>query len=320
MGLRRGNFCKSSPARPQNFWGFGDFRVGLQPVFNPLVVVGAAGELGQEVGGGELGGEVGGGDAVAQGFEGVVGGFDGGGEGEVALEGDADAVLTEPVQIGEFAAGAAEEDGDADFAADGGDFVAGLGAGKEHGIDAGVLVGFGAFDGFGDAAEAEGATAAGDDQGGVLAAGEGGFHFADAFVDGDEVAFAGVAVGQGQGGILDGEGGDAGGFEFFDGAADVEGVAVAVVGVDHQAEVAGAADAVDLLGEFGEGEDDEVGGTKDGAGGDGAGEHSDFEAQVRGGPGGDGVEDGCRVDTAVAGQDSAVAFAACGEVHQKAPL
>ena len=68
-------------------------------------------------------------------------------------------------------------------------------------------------------------------------------------------------------GVLNGQAGNAGSLQLFHRAADVQGVAVAMVGVDHQAEVTGAADAVDLLGKLGQGQDDEVRGSQHGAGG-----------------------------------------------------
>src|SRR5438270_203117 len=77
--------------------------------------------------------------------------------------------------------------------------------------------------------------------------------------------------------VLDGEGGDTGRLELLHRAHDVERVPVAVVGVDHEGQVAAAGDASDLLGELGQGQDDEIGRAEHRPRGDRPREHADLE-------------------------------------------
>ena len=72
------------------------------------------------------------------------------------------------------------------------------------------------------------------------------------------------------------------GLQLLDRAGDVEGVAVAVVGIDHQRQPGGAVDAVGLTGEFAQGQDDQVRRPQDREGGDGTGEHAGFESDLLG--------------------------------------
>ena len=52
--------------------------------------------------------------------------------------------------------------------------------------------------------------------------------------------------------------GDAGGLQFFHRALDVERIAVTVIGVDQERQLAGAIDTVSLLREFGQRQHDDV--------------------------------------------------------------
>ncbi len=70
-----------------------------------------------------------------------------------------------------------------------------------------------------------------------------------------------------------------------------------------------------LLRELGQGQEDDVGRAEHGEGGDGAGEHPDFEAEILGDAGRDRIEDGAGMDTGIARQDGPEAFAAIGPVH-----
>ena len=76
------------------------------------------------------------------------------------------------------------------------------------------------------------------------------------------------AEGVGKGGILNSQGGDARRFQLLHCPHDVNGVAVAVVGVHQQAQVAGAGYPTGLLDELRQGEDHQVGSPQDRGGGD----------------------------------------------------
>ncbi len=93
-----------------------------------------------------------------------------------------------------------------------------------------------------------------------------------------------------------------------------------MVGVDHQRQVAGAVDAIGLAREFTEGEDDQVGRAQHRERGRRAREHADFEAQILGDAGGDGIEHRAGMHAAVAGEDRAEALAAVGPVHLISPI
>ena len=76
-------------------------------------------------------------------------------------------------------------------------------------------------------------------------------HLADALLQRDDGRLL-FAVGAGQDGVFDHQAGDARGLQFLHGAHDIQRVAVAVIGVDHQRQLAGAVDAVRLGGELGQ--------------------------------------------------------------------
>ena len=115
--------------------------------------------------------------------------------------------------------------------------------------------------------------------------------------------------------VLDHQRGNAGGFQFLHRAHHVQRVAVAVVGIDHQRQLAGAVDAIGLGGEFRQRQHDQVGRAQHRERGDGPGEHADLEAEVLGDAGGDRIMDRARMDAVVAGDGGAVALAAIGPVH-----
>ena len=76
--------------------------------------------------------------------------------------------------------------------------------------------------------------------------------------------------------------GDAGGFQFLHRAHHVQRVAVSMIGIDHQRQLAGAVDAIGLRGEFGQRQQDQVGIAQHGEGTDRTGEHADLEAEFLG--------------------------------------
>jgi hypothetical protein len=132
--------------------------------------------------------------------------------------------------------------------------------------------------GFGDAAGAEGRGAPDDDERGILARRDGAAQLAEHFLERDQT-FGLPAERGGQHRVLDGQRRDAGRLQLLDRAHDVERVAVAVIGVDHQRQVAPARDAADLLGELGQRQDDEIGRPEDRRRGDRAREHADLEPE-----------------------------------------
>lgn len=117
--------------------------------------------------------------------------------------------------------------------------------------------------------------------------------------------------GTGKIGIFDGQSGYARRFEFFDGAHDVQRVAVAVVCVAQQRQVARTTDAMRLRCEFGQRKNNEVRRPEHGHRGHGSGEHPELEAQILGDTCGDRIEHGPRVDALAAGKYRTETLAAC---------
>ncbi len=87
-------------------------------------------------------------------------------------------------------------------------------------------------------------------QAGIGACGERRAQLADALLHRHELSFAARAVRLRQQRILDRQRRHAGGFEFFHRAHHVHRVAVAVIGIAQQRQLAGSADAMRLLGEL----------------------------------------------------------------------
>ena len=153
----------------------------------------------------------------------------------------------------------------------------------------------------------------------ILAARQCRLHLADALGDRREPRL-GRAERRRQVGVLEAEAADARRLQLLDRALGVERIAVAMVGVDHQRQVAGAVDAIGLAREFTEGEDDQVGRAQHRERGRRAREHADFEAQILGDAGGDGIEHRAGMHAAVAAEDRAEALAAVGPVHLISPI
>ena len=145
-------------------------------------------------------------------------------------------------------------------------------------------------------------------------------HLAHTLVDRAQGRLAARSIRPRQYRVLDRHRTDAGRLQLLDGAAHVERIAVAMVGVDQQCQVAGSANAVGLSGEFGQGQDDEIGGAEHRHRPDRAGKHPDLEAEILGDARRDRVVDGSRMHTAVAGKDRAKALAPFGPVHGVSPL
>ena len=192
-------------------------------------------------------------------------------------------------------------------------------ADHEQRIDARRLVGPAAGDRIVEAADLHGAGAAGDGEQRILAAGQRRLHLADALGDRGEAGL-GRAVRRRQVGVLDAHAGNARRLELLDRAFHIERIAVAVVGVDHQRQAAGAVDAVGLGGELAQGQHDQVGGAQHGERGGRAREHAELEAEVLGDPGGDRVVHRAGMDAAAAVEDGAEALAAVGPMHVDSPL
>ena len=73
-----------------------------------------------------------------------------------------------------------------------------------------------------------------------------------------------LAIARWQERVLDGQSGHPGRFQFLDRSHHIQGIAVAMIGVDHQTQGTGTSDAVDLLGKLGQGQDHDVRGAEDG--------------------------------------------------------
>ena len=187
-------------------------------------------------------------------------------------------------------------------------------AGHEQHVDAGGLVGLEPRNGVGNPGQRDRGGTADDDEARVLAAGERRAHLADRLIDREQPGL-GRAVGRGQQGVLDRETDDARGFQFLHGALDVERIAVAVVGIDQQRQIAGPVDAIGLRGEFGEREQDDVGRTEHRERGDRPGQHAGLEAEILRDARGDRIIDRCRMDAAPAVERGAKALASIGPVH-----
>ena len=94
-------------------------------------------------------------------------------------------------------------------------------------------------------------------------------------------------------------------FQFLDGAHDVQRIAEAVVGIDHQCQIRCASDAPHFGGEFRGGEHDDVGGADGHGRGDRSGQHADRGAGGFGQSRGQGVIDAGGRDAALALQGGA---------------
>ena len=194
------------------------------------------------------------------------------------------------------------------------DLLALAGPREENGVDPGLLIRPDALLRLGDAAAAQGAGAADDDQRRILARRHRAPELAEHFFDRHQ-AVALPAERRGQHRILDRQRGDARRLQLFDRSHDVERVPVAVVGVDHQGQIAPARNAANLLGELGQGQDDEIGRPENRAGGDRAREHADLEPQRFRHARGHRVEHRRGVNADTAFEDPPILFASFGEEH-----
>jgi hypothetical protein len=120
--------------------------------------------------------------------------------------------------------------------------------------------------------------------------------------------------------VLDGETDDARGFQLLDRTLHVEGIAVAVVGIDQERQIGCAVDAIGLRGKFGEGEEDDVGRAEHRERGHRPGQHPGFETEILRDARGDRIMDRRRMDAAPAIERGAKAFASIGPVHCACPL
>ena len=191
-------------------------------------------------------------------------------------------------------------------------------AGHEQHVDAGFLIGFEPRDGVFDAGHRHGAGAADKHQPFVLPPGKRRLHLADALCDRDQRRARRAVAGR-QRRVLDGHAGDARGLEFFHGAFDVERVAVAVIGVDQERQLAGAVDAVGLLREFGQREHDDVGRAEHRERRDRAGEHAGLEAEILGDARRDRVEHRARINATRSRDDGAQPLPSVSPIHPVSP-
>ncbi len=227
----------------------------------------------------------------------------------MSLQADAHALAAEIVAVGEFGADAAEHDGNLAARRDRLQLRARAHAEEEQRIDARCCVGPGSCERVLRAGDRHGAGAPDDRQARIAPGREGGLHFAHALVERQQPDRAARAESPGQDGVFDGERRNASGLELLHRAHDVERIAVAVVRVHQQRQLAGAADAMRLLGEFGEGDQGQVRRAQHHQGGDRAGEHAEFETEVCGDAGRNRIEYRGRMNASLALQYRAQALA-----------
>ncbi len=140
-------------------------------------------------------------------------------------------------------------------------------------------------------------------------------HLADALLNRNQAFARVLAIRRRQQRVLDRDGADAGRFELFHGALDVERIAVAVVGIAHQRQIGGPADSPHLLGELRQGDQHDIGRAQHHHGGHRAREHAAFEAEVFGHPRRERIEDVGRMNAALASEKGAKALAFFGRCH-----
>ncbi len=92
-----------------------------------------------------------------------------------------------------------------------------------------------------------------------------------------------------------------------------------MIGVDDQRQLAGAADALRLVGEFGQGQHDQVGRAEHRQRRDRTGEHAGLETEILGRARRQRIEDRSGMDAAVTLQDVAQFLAAEREIHGGVP-
>ena len=117
-----------------------------------------------------------------------------------------------------------------------------------------------------------------------------GAHLADALLQAQQLGPA-LAVAERQHRVLDRQRRDARRLELLDRAPDVQRVAIAVVGVDHEGQRGGARHAPALVGELGQRQHDQVGRAQHRQRGRRAADHADLEADILGQPDRERVED-----------------------------
>ena len=167
---------------------------------------------------------------------------------------------------------------------------------------------------FGGAATAQGGGAADDHQGGILSRRHGRPQFPEHLVRRHQI-FAVPTERRGQHGVLDGQGGDSRCLQLFDRAHDVQRIAIPVIGVHHERQIAPAGDAADLIGELRQGEDGEIRSSQDDARANRAGEHPDLEPQRLGHARRHGVEHRRRMNAHRAFEHLSIASPALSEQH-----
>ena len=113
---------------------------------------------------------------------------------------------------------------------------------------------------------------------------------------------------------------DAGGLQFLHRAHHVERVAVAVIGIDQQRQLAGAVDAIRLCGELGQRQHDQVGRAQHGERRDRAGEHADLEPQLLGDSCRYRIEDRSRMNAVRACDHGTETLPPIGPMHVCPPL
>ena len=190
-------------------------------------------------------------------------------------------MLRQVVRILQFGTRAAEHDRHLDLGGDRLQFGACLDADEHDAVDTGIDVGACAPNAVLDPVDTNHAGAPEHDQVRILAPSQRRLHLADALLYRQKLGTRGAEAFRQQR-VFDRQAGHTRRLEFLDGALDVEGVTVAVIGIDDQRQFTGAANAMRLVGKFGERQQDDVGIAQHREGCGRARKHAGLEAQVLG--------------------------------------
>jgi hypothetical protein len=238
----------------------------------------------------------------------------------VPLQADAHIVLRQVVAVSQYAAaGAAEKDRDIQRARYRFHVLTGRHSGKEHRIDTGGLIGAPAGDRIFQTVDGCRTRPPGDNQRRILTPLEGRFHLADSFVDRQHPRRPHRAEGLRQVGILNRQCGDAGGLQLLDRPLHVQRVAVAMIGIDEQRQVARAVDPVGLLRELRQCKDKQIRRAEYGERRHRARKHADLETDILGDTRRNWIEDGPRVNADFGLEQGAEFLSAGCPVHRQAP-
>ena len=186
--------------------------------------------------------------------------------------------------------------------------------GIEQRIGAGFRIGAGARHGFIQADQIHSAGARHNDQVWVFPRGKRRMDFAEPGIQAEQARFA-RAMCAGQVCVFNGEGRNAGGFQFLHRAHHIQRIAVAVIGIHHQWRRPGAADATCLFGKFRQRHQNKVRRAQYGDGGDGTREHRRFKTNIGCDSRRDRIMNRSRVHTGIPGKNGAKTRASRRGIH-----